>query len=85
MDQEIVRGIINGLPFSWLQINPTQFVHTIETINAIMQRAEKISLNIFDNVMECLTIYTWPMLFPTHYQRVSPISISSILLMLIIF
>ncbi|KAI9314088.1 hypothetical protein BX666DRAFT_1862760, partial [Dichotomocladium elegans] len=31
--------------------------------------AEKLSLNLFDNIMECLTIYTWPMLFSTHYQR----------------
>lgn len=35
-----------------------------------MDRAEKVSLNVFDNIMECLTIYIWPMLVTTHYQKV---------------
>ncbi|KAI7881448.1 hypothetical protein K492DRAFT_161521 [Lichtheimia hyalospora FSU 10163] len=34
-----------------------------------MDRAEKVSLNVFDNIMECLTIYVWPMLVTTHYQK----------------
>jgi hypothetical protein len=41
------------------------------TINDIMHNAERLSNNVFDNVMEILTIYLWPMLFSTHYQRVS--------------
>ncbi|KAI7849590.1 hypothetical protein BDC45DRAFT_448459, partial [Circinella umbellata] len=34
-----------------------------------LEEAEQVSWKVvFDNVMECLTIYTWPILFSTHYQ-----------------
>lgn len=34
--------------------------------------AERVSwLTVFDNIMEILTIYTWPILFSNHYQRAS--------------
>ncbi|ORY98216.1 Golgin subfamily A member 7/ERF4 [Syncephalastrum racemosum] len=52
-----------------MKINADELQATVETINEKLHHAEKLSLNIFDNVMECLTIYTWPMLFSTHYQR----------------
>ncbi|CDH60195.1 predicted protein [Lichtheimia corymbifera JMRC:FSU:9682] len=51
------------------KITANQFQHTMDTINTIMDRAEKVSLNVFDNIMECLTIYIWPMLVTTHYQK----------------
>ncbi|KAI9311122.1 hypothetical protein BX666DRAFT_1831530, partial [Dichotomocladium elegans] len=32
--------------------------------------AERVSWNsVFDNIMECLTLYIWPIFFSTHYQR----------------
>ncbi|KAH8552477.1 hypothetical protein BGW37DRAFT_424060 [Umbelopsis sp. PMI_123] len=34
-----------------------------------MHDAERLSNNVFDNVMEILTIYLWPLFFSTHYQR----------------
>ncbi|KAI9270427.1 Golgin subfamily A member 7/ERF4 family-domain-containing protein [Phascolomyces articulosus] len=51
------------------RIDANQLCHTIERINAILENAEKVSLNVFDNIMECLTLYIWPMLFSTHYLR----------------
>jgi len=52
-----------------VQITEEQLRHTVTTINAIMYNAERLSNNVFDNVMEILTIYLWPMFFSTHYQR----------------
>ncbi|KAI8146557.1 Golgin subfamily A member 7/ERF4 family-domain-containing protein [Fennellomyces sp. T-0311] len=52
------------------RITPEQFQHTIDGINQLLEDAERVSWNaVFDNVMECITIYTWPILFSTHYQR----------------
>ncbi|KAL1928622.1 hypothetical protein VTP01DRAFT_2408 [Rhizomucor pusillus] len=51
------------------RISEQDFVATIEHINDTMLRAEKLSNNMFDNIMECLTLYIWPMLVTTHYQR----------------
>jgi hypothetical protein len=52
------------------QITEDQLRHTVTTINDIMHNAERLSNNVFDNVMEILTIYLWPIFFSTHYQRV---------------
>ncbi|KAI7872769.1 hypothetical protein BDF14DRAFT_1716497 [Spinellus fusiger] len=36
----------------------------------MLSYAETLSWrDVFDNVMECLTIYTWPILFPSKYQK----------------
>ncbi|KAI8371455.1 Golgin subfamily A member 7/ERF4 family-domain-containing protein [Radiomyces spectabilis] len=52
------------------RISLEEFQRTIDTINATMDRAERLSLSIiFDNIMEILTIYTWPIFFSSHYQR----------------
>ncbi|KAI7852425.1 Golgin subfamily A member 7/ERF4 [Circinella umbellata] len=51
------------------RIDPNQLCNTIEKINTILENAEKISSNVFDNIMECLTLYIWPILFSTHYLR----------------
>ncbi|KAI9494953.1 Golgin subfamily A member 7/ERF4 family-domain-containing protein [Zychaea mexicana] len=52
------------------RISSEQFQHTIDGINRLLEEAERVSWNaVFDNVMECLTIYTWPIFFSTHYQR----------------
>ncbi|GAB5590795.1 hypothetical protein Unana1_05695 [Umbelopsis nana] len=51
------------------KITEEQLRYTVTTINAIMYNAERLSNNVFDNVMEILTIYLWPMFFSTHYQR----------------
>ncbi|KAI8144479.1 Golgin subfamily A member 7/ERF4 family-domain-containing protein [Fennellomyces sp. T-0311] len=51
------------------RIDPSQLCHTVEKINDLLANAEKVSLNVFDNIMECLTLYIWPMLFSTHYLR----------------
>jgi hypothetical protein len=37
-----------------------------------MDYADRLSWKvIFENIMETLTIYLWPILFSTHYQRVT--------------
>ena len=41
-----------------------------------MHNAERLSNNVFDNVMEILTIYLWPIFFSTHYQRVRYIELA---------
>ncbi|KAI9026000.1 Golgin subfamily A member 7/ERF4 family-domain-containing protein [Phycomyces nitens] len=47
-----------------------KLLHTVETINAILLQAETLSFrHVFDNIMECLTIYTWPIFFPSKYQK----------------
>ncbi|KAI9248262.1 Golgin subfamily A member 7/ERF4 family-domain-containing protein [Phascolomyces articulosus] len=47
-----------------------RFQHTIDGINHLLEEAERVSWRVvFDNVMECLTIYTWPIFFRTHYQQ----------------
>ncbi|KAI9495408.1 Golgin subfamily A member 7/ERF4 family-domain-containing protein [Zychaea mexicana] len=51
------------------RIDANQLCHTIEKMNAMLENAEKISLNVFDNIMECLTLYIWPVFFSTHYLR----------------
>ncbi|CAO3689473.1 unnamed protein product [Umbelopsis vinacea] len=51
------------------KITEDQLRHTVTTINDIMHNAERLSNNVFDNVMEILTIYLWPIFFSTHYQR----------------
>ncbi|KAI8575915.1 hypothetical protein K450DRAFT_180069 [Umbelopsis ramanniana AG] len=51
------------------KITEEQLRYTVMTINDIMHNAERLSNNVFDNVMEILTIYLWPMFFSTHYQR----------------
>jgi hypothetical protein len=43
----------------------------VTTINDILYNAERLSNNVFDNVMEIVTIYLWPVVFSTNYQRVS--------------
>ncbi|KAG0177604.1 Golgin sub A member 7 [Apophysomyces sp. BC1021] len=53
------------------QITLDQFQHTIRTINTLLAQAEQLSAwVVLDNVMECLSIYTWSLFFSTHYQRV---------------
>ncbi|CDS05089.1 hypothetical protein LRAMOSA07618 [Lichtheimia ramosa] len=52
------------------KITIEQFQHTIQSINKLLMDAERVSwLTVFDNIMEILTIYTWPILFSNHYQR----------------
>ncbi|RCH82505.1 Golgin sub A member 7, partial [Rhizopus stolonifer] len=52
------------------RITPEEFLHTIQEINTRMDYADRISWRvIFENVMETLTIYIWPVFFSTHYQR----------------
>ncbi|KAG0165333.1 hypothetical protein DFQ30_008606 [Apophysomyces sp. BC1015] len=52
------------------RISHAQVVRTVETINSMLQQAEKLSLRTaFDNIMECLTIYTWPLIVPSYYQQ----------------
>ncbi|CEI98457.1 hypothetical protein RMCBS344292_12565 [Rhizopus microsporus] len=51
-------------------ITPEQFKHTIEEVNRMMDYADRLSWKvILENIMETLTIYLWPVLFSTHYQR----------------
>ncbi|KAI9027209.1 Golgin subfamily A member 7/ERF4 family-domain-containing protein [Phycomyces nitens] len=52
------------------RIEPELFQSTIKGINEIMSEAEAISFhNVLDNVMECLTVYTWPLIFGSKYQK----------------
>ncbi|KAI9281754.1 Golgin subfamily A member 7/ERF4 family-domain-containing protein [Umbelopsis sp. AD052] len=51
------------------KISEEQLRYTVMTINDIMHSAERLSNNVFDNIMEILTIYLWPIFFSTHYQR----------------
>ncbi|KAJ8652833.1 hypothetical protein O0I10_011507 [Lichtheimia ornata] len=52
------------------KITIEQFQHTIQGINKLLMDAERVSwLTVFDNIMEILTIYTWPIFFSNHYQR----------------
>ncbi|KAG1173719.1 hypothetical protein G6F70_005635 [Rhizopus microsporus] len=52
------------------RITPEQFKHTIEEVNRMMDYADRLSWKvILENIMETLTIYLWPVLFSTHYQR----------------
>lgn len=52
------------------RIAPEEFAHTIQEINTRMDYADRLSWRVvFENVMETLTIYLWPILFSTHYQR----------------
>ncbi|KAG2193201.1 hypothetical protein INT46_005149 [Mucor plumbeus] len=53
------------------KITTEQFLHTINEINNIMDYADRLSWRIvLENIIETLTIYLWPILFSTHYQRV---------------
>ncbi|KAG1123438.1 hypothetical protein G6F42_010548 [Rhizopus arrhizus] len=53
------------------KITTEQFLHTINEINIIMDYADRLSWRIvLENIIETLTIYLWPILFSTHYQRV---------------
>lgn len=37
-----------------------------------MDYADRLSWRVvFENIMETLSIYLWPIFFSTHYQRVS--------------
>ncbi|KAG2173113.1 hypothetical protein INT43_004486 [Umbelopsis isabellina] len=51
------------------RITESQLRHTVTTINDILYNAERLSNNVFDNVMEIITIYLWPVVFSTNYQR----------------
>ncbi|CAM0138447.1 hypothetical protein VKS41_007060 [Umbelopsis sp. WA50703] len=51
------------------RITESQLRHTVTTINDILYNAERLSNNVFDNVMEIVTIYLWPVVFSTNYQR----------------
>ncbi|KAI8066384.1 Golgin subfamily A member 7/ERF4 family-domain-containing protein [Gongronella butleri] len=52
------------------KVTPEQFKHTIHTINALLLSAEKLSWSgVMYNMMEILTIYLWPLLFDSHYQK----------------
>lgn len=54
------------------RITPEVFINTIQEINKRMDYADRLSWKvIFENIMETLTIYLWPILFSTHYQRVT--------------
>ncbi|KAI8889818.1 hypothetical protein K501DRAFT_320172 [Backusella circina FSU 941] len=52
------------------RLSPEQFQYTIDEINKRMDYADRLSWRIvFENIIETLTIYIWPIFFSTHYQR----------------
>ncbi|KAI8330498.1 Golgin subfamily A member 7/ERF4 family-domain-containing protein [Chlamydoabsidia padenii] len=52
------------------KITSDQFKHTITTINAMLESAERLSWSgVFYNMMEILTIYIWPLFFSSHYHK----------------
>ncbi|ORZ13683.1 Golgin subfamily A member 7/ERF4 family-domain-containing protein [Absidia repens] len=52
------------------KITSEQFVHTITTINTMLESAERLSWSgVLYNTMEILTIYLWPLFFNSHYHK----------------
>ncbi|KAI8098709.1 Golgin subfamily A member 7/ERF4 family-domain-containing protein [Halteromyces radiatus] len=52
------------------KITSEQFSHTINTINALLNSAERLTWSgVFYNMMEIATIYLWPIFFNSHYQK----------------
>ncbi|KAG0913674.1 hypothetical protein G6F33_004944 [Rhizopus arrhizus] len=52
------------------RITSEVFVNTIQEINKRMDYADRLSWRVvFENIMETLSIYLWPIFFSTHYQR----------------
>lgn len=52
------------------RVNPQDFSKTIAHLNSLLQKAHKPLNSVFDNMLECLTLYMSSLFYKSHYKRV---------------